>query len=168
MERSKKVVFVSHCILNQNAKAIGRERFPGAVKDVVDLFSEAGIGIVQLPCPQLDFGGGLERKPHTKSSHDTKSYRTYCRKLSKLILQQVEKYLRSGHTVLGVLGVEFSPSCAVYQIENGNRNAPGKGIFIEELEEEMHKKNFQVPVVGVNMNNLHFTIEKIQSLLRYG
>lgn len=168
MERSKRIIFVSHCILNQNAKPLGREKSSGTIKELVELFSEAGVGVVQLPCPQLDFNGsGINRKARMKPSHDTKKYRAYCRKTAKLVLKQIEKYLKANYTVLGILGIELSPSCAVYQIENGNRNVPGKGIFIEELEEEMKKKTFQVPIVGVNLNSLYSTIEKIQALLRY-
>lgn len=167
MERSKKIVFIPHCILNQNAKAVGREVSPGSVKDLVNMFSETGVGIVQMPCPQLEFNGGLHRKPKGKSAYDTKKYRDYCRKLSKLILQQIEKYLEKKYNVLCVLGVEFSPTCAVHQLENGSRNVPGKGIFFEEFEEEMRKKNFQIPIVGVNLNNLYNTTERIQSMLKY-
>ncbi len=160
-------MFVSHCILNQNTKASGREKSSGAIKELVELLTQSGVGIVQLPCPQIDFNGGFGRKPKTKNAHDTKEYRSYCRKLSKEILQQIEKYLRAEYSVLGILGIEFSPTCAVYQLENGNRSTPGKGIFIEELEDEMRKKNFQVPIIGANLNNLFTTIEKIQALLRY-
>jgi len=167
VERSKKIVFISHCILNQNAKAAGREKSTGSIKELVELLSQSGIGIIQLPCPQIDFNGGLGRKPKTKSSYDNKEYRAYCRKLSKDVLAQIEKYLRADYSVLGILGVEFSPTCAVHQLENGTRNTPGKGIFIEELEDEMRKKNFQVPIIGANLNNLFTSIEKIQALLRY-
>ncbi len=167
MERSKKIVFISHCILNQNAKSLGREKSTGSIKELVELLTQSEIGIIQLPCPQIDFNGGLGRKPKNKNSYDNKEYRAYCRKLSKEILVQIEKYLRADYSVLGILGVEFSPTCAVHQLENGTRSTPGKGIFIEELEDEMRKKNFQVPIIGANLNNLFTTIEKIHALLRY-
>ncbi len=167
MERSKRVVFVSHCILNQNAKAVGKERSPGMIKELLDIFSESGVGVVQLPCPQIEFGAGIDRKPHTKSAYDTEKYRNHCRRLSRLILNQIERYIKSDYKVLGILGVEFSPSCAVHQLENGNKNVPGKGIFMEEFEEEMRKRKFQIPVIGVNLNNIYSTIEKVQMLLRF-
>lgn len=167
MERSRKVIFVSHCLLNQNVKSLGRERAQGAIKELVELFAESGVGIVQLPCPQLDFNGGLHRTSKQKEACDTKKYRDFCRNLSKLILQQIEKYLEKDYNVLGILGVEFSPTCAVHQLENGSRNVPGKGIFFEEFEGEMRKKNFQVPIVGVNLNNLFSSVEKLQALLKY-
>jgi len=169
MERSKKIIFISHCIFNQNAKAVGKEKSSGSIRELVDILSESDVGVVQLPCPQISFNGGngIGRPPSTKDSYDKKAYRTHCRKLAKDILIHIEKYLRANYNVLGILGVEFSPTCAVYQLENGKKIGPGKGIFTEELENEMRKKNFQVPIVGANLNSLFATIEKVQALLRY-
>ena len=167
MQRGKKVVFVSHCILNQNAKAVGRDKYPGAVRDLIELFAEAGVGMVQIPCPQLDFNSGLDRRPKNKTTYDKKAFRGSCKKLSSSLLKQIETYLQKNYTVIGILGVESSPTCGVQQIENGSKNVPGKGIFIEELETEMQKKNFQVPVIGINLNNMYSSMEKLQSLLKY-
>lgn len=168
MERSKKIVFVSHCLLNQNARALGSEKYPGAVKDLTDMLTEAGIGIVQLPCPQLEFDMmGINRKMKNKDAYDSKPYRKHCQTLSDSILNQVHKYLQKDYKVLGIIGVEMSSTCGVHQIENGRKTAPGKGILIEEIEELMHKKNFQVPIIGINLNNIYGSMEKIQTLLNY-
>ncbi|MBI4015136.1 MAG: DUF523 domain-containing protein [Candidatus Aenigmarchaeota archaeon] len=168
MQRGKKIVFVSHCILNQNAAAMGKAKQPGVFKDILDILGEAGIGLIQMGCPEMEFGSGLNRKPRSKSSYDTKSYRTLCKKMAQDVIKQIELYLSKNYKVVGILGVEFSPTCAVYQIEEGNRNVPGKGILIEEIEEEMRKKRFQIPILGINPNNTNSSIEKLQSLLRYG
>jgi predicted secreted protein len=165
MKRNKKVLFVSHCLLNQNAMAVGKEKYTGSVKDLLEVFAEAGVGIVQLDCPQLEFNNGLNRRPATKNS--TNGYRDDCKKLSSKVMKKIEQYLRNDYKVLGILGVEFSQTCGVHRIQNGKRNVPGKGIFMEELEAEMQKKNFQVPLVGVNLNNIFSSIEKIQSLLSF-
>ena len=166
MQRSRKVIFVSHCLLNQNSMPVGLEKHTGVVKEVVDMLAEAGIGIVQMPCPEVEFFG-IDRKPKTKEMLDNREFRKTCRVFSKQVLTQIEMYKQKNYNVLGVLGVEFSPTYAVHQIENGHRNSPGKGIFIEELEDEMHKKNFQVPIIGVNLNNVMSSLEKIQALLKY-
>ena len=161
------MIFVAHCILNQNAVSSGRERAPGPVRELMELFAEAGVGIVQMPCPQLELNNGLERKPKSKERYDTRGYRASCKSQAKLLLKQIKTYLAKDYNVLGILGVETSPTCAVHQLLNGNRNVPGKGIFIEELEGEMRGQNFQVPIIGVNLNNLYSTMEKLQSLLKY-
>jgi len=167
MERSKKVIFVSHCLLNQNARPIGGEKYPGSVKDLLEIFAEAGIGIVQLPCPQLEFNGGLNRRLKSKNAYDTKGYRNFCHKVSSQLIKQVESYMKEDYKIIGILGVEFSSTCGVHQVKDGRRNVPGKGILIEELEAEMEKKNFQVPIVGVNLNNIFNSIERVRSLLKF-
>ena len=167
MERSKKVIFVSHCLLNQNARPLGGEKYPGAVKDLLELFVESGVGIVQMPCPQLEFNEGLNRKLKSKESYDTNGFRTKCQKLSFNIIEIIENYLRKNYSVLGILGVELSSTCGVHQVQNGRRNVPGKGIFIEELEKGMQRKNFQVPILGINLNNIFSSLERIQSLLKF-
>lgn len=167
MERSKKIIFVSHCILNQNARPLGGEKYPGSVKDLLELFAESGVGIVQIPCPQLEFNEGLNRKSKPKESYDTNGFRTKCQQLSSEIIEMIENYLRKSYSVLGILGVELTSTCSVYQIKNGRRSVPGKGIFIEELEKEMQKKNFQIPIIGVNLNNIFSSMEKVQSLLKF-
>jgi len=167
MERSKKIIFVSHCLLNQNARPLGGEKYPGVVKDLFELFSESGVGIVQIPCPQIEFNEGLNRKSKSKESYDTNGFRLKCQKLSCSIIEKIEEYLRKNYAVLGILGIELSSVCGVHQIQNGRRNVPGKGIFIEELEREMQKKNFQVPIIGVNLNNIFSSMEKVQSLLKF-
>lgn len=167
MKRSKKVIFISHCLLNQNSRALGGEKSAGPIKDIMELFSESGIGIIQIPCPQMEFNGGPEWRPKTKDDCDNKTYRTFCHKLSQNLLIQIEKYLSKNYNVLGVLGVELSATCGVHQLENGHKIVPGKGILMEELEELMRKKNFQVPIIGINLNNMYSSLEKLQSLLKY-
>jgi len=156
----KKVVFVSHCILNQNVRAVGKEK---SVKEIVKLFAEAEIGIVQLPCP-AEFDG-LERDNKAKEAYN-EVYRKHCREISLEILRSIKKYLDKEYKVLGILGIEFSPTCGVYRIEDRNKIVPGKGIFIEELEKEMQKKNFQVPIISVNINNAFSSLEKLSLLLK--
>lgn len=167
MKRSKKVVFVSHCLLNQNTMPLGKESYAGSVKDLLELFSEAGIGIIQLECPQMNYNSVLDRKPATKILNENNGFRESCRKLSSSILEKVELYLKSNYKVIGILGVEFSQTCGVHQVRNGSRNTPGKGVFMEELETEMQKKNFQIPVIGINLNNIYSSIDKIQTMLKF-
>lgn len=162
----KRVVFISHCLLNQAIRPIESGRYPTVTKELLELFAENEIGIVQLPCPQME-SNGIVKKVMTKEALDTKNYRVYCQKLSTNLLSSVEKYLKESYNVIGILGVEFSPSCGVHQIENGRKNTPGKGILIEELEKQMQKKNFQVPVIGINMNNAYSSIEKLQALIKF-
>jgi hypothetical protein len=60
-KRGKKVVLVAHCILNQNAKIDRCAHYPGAMREVVQTLVEAGVGLVQMPCPELMIMG-LDRQ----------------------------------------------------------------------------------------------------------
>ena len=50
--RSKKVVLVSHCILNQNSVVNDLARAKGAYREIVETIMDNDIGIHQLPCPE--------------------------------------------------------------------------------------------------------------------
>ncbi|KZS69571.1 hypothetical protein A4G29_16925 [Mycobacterium kansasii] len=61
-ERSRRVVLVSHCLLNENTRYAGGATRPGAVAEVVNELLTARAGIHQLPCPeQLAWGSVLKR-----------------------------------------------------------------------------------------------------------
>ena len=47
-KRSKKVVFIAHCLLNQNSISDGTAVYPAAFKEVIDFFLNSDVGIVLL------------------------------------------------------------------------------------------------------------------------
>ncbi len=51
-ERGRRVVLVSHCLLNENTRYAGGATRPGAVVEIIDELIAAGCGIHQLPCPE--------------------------------------------------------------------------------------------------------------------
>ena len=58
--RSRDVVFVAHCVLNQNSISDGTADFPGMIKEVLDVLRNSDVGVVQMPCPEL-MSLGLDR-----------------------------------------------------------------------------------------------------------
>lgn len=154
---NEKIVFVSHCILNQN---IRNEKFY-KVKELVNLLTESNVGLVQLPCPKIDCN-----EDFIINENNTRIYKSYCKKISGFIVNTIKKYLDSNFEVIGILGVEFSPICGVYKINNGKKNVFGKGVLIKEIEREMQKRNFQVPIISTDLNNIFSTLEKIDVLLK--
>src|SRR6478735_12402052 len=61
-ERSRRVMLVSHCLLNENTRYAGGATRPGAVAEIIDELIEAECGIHQMPCPErLAWGGVLKR-----------------------------------------------------------------------------------------------------------
>jgi predicted secreted protein len=164
-KRSKRVIFVSHCILNQNAMIDKMACFSGPVPEVVDTILASGCGIIQLDCPEL-VHMGLDRavdliSPRTTGSEDTRVRvgmekgpgRTVCRKIAERIAWQMEQYNMNGFHIAGVLGINDSPTCGVETTWiNGNAVA-GQGVFIEELLKELNKRKLIIPIRGINLSN---------------
>jgi predicted secreted protein len=158
-------VFVSHALINQNSMPKDNGKYPGIVNDLMELLAESGVGVVQMSCPELSFGAPLGRKMKSKETLDTVPFRKHCKGMAVGVMNHVETYQKAKYKVVGILGIEHSPVEAVHQIDNGNRIVPGKGIFIEEIEEQMKKRRFQIPMVGVNLNNIYSSLERVQSML---
>jgi uncharacterized protein YbbK (DUF523 family) len=53
------VVFVSHCLLNQNVRYLGGATRPGGVDDAIAALRRTGAGVVQMPCPEQRAWGGV-------------------------------------------------------------------------------------------------------------
>jgi predicted secreted protein len=51
--RSKSIVFIAYCILNQNSISDGTASYPGYMKEILELLISYDLGIIQMPCPEL-------------------------------------------------------------------------------------------------------------------
>lgn len=128
-ERSRRVVLVSHCLLDQNTRYAGGATRPGAVEEVVTGLMAAGYGIHQLPCPErLAWGGVL--KPWSLLLHGSRGGPLYpprrvllaafrgwtrivYRRLARSVVDDVADHRRSGIAVEAFVGIGGSPSCGV-------------------------------------------------------
>lgn len=123
MQRKKRILLVSHCILNQNTVIENKARAEGAVLSATEWAMKEGFGIVQLPCPEFTFLG-LNRPPMTYQEYNTPEYRKHCREILSPVLNQAKEYVKHGYVLAGVLGIQSSPSCDP---------SLGRGVFMEEL-----------------------------------
>ncbi len=153
--RSRRVVFVAHCLLNQNAKAPGLAGQSGVFEPLIGRLARSGVGIVQLPCPELEHVG-LGRAPgtDTRQQYDTPEYRKACTRMAREVAGRLVEYLAAGYQVVAVLGVEGSPSCSVDRAPvlgpDGQRVLrPGAGLFVERILSELKALDLVVPLVGV-------------------
>lgn len=176
--RSAKVVLVAHCILNQNSRVSGLARFPGMIREVVDVLRRHEVGVVQMPCPEL-LHAGLKRWSRTKEQYDTPFFRRYCRGLATALADQIEEYLRGNVAVLAVVGMDGSPTCGVEEtsvgFEGGDlekievpkaESVKGKGIFIEELQLKLEERNISIPFLGIKDREVEKGIAKLEELLK--
>lgn len=127
--RSGQVVFVSHCLLNQNVRYRGGATRPGAVEEVVARLERDGVGIIQMPCPEQRAWGGVDKRYTMPAYGADKSRlrllrrpaswlfllytRLAYRRLASQVAQDIGDYVRSGQSVRAVVGVDGSPSCGV-------------------------------------------------------
>lgn len=175
--RSKKVVFVAHCLLNQNSISDGTAIFPAAFKDVVDFFLNADIGIVQMPCPEF-YCLGLDRgnifgadspvvveNTRIRSAMKNDSLNIKLTRLADYIVQQIIEYKKYGFEVIGIIGANRSPNCGVETTSDKNAEIYGMGLFIEKIFHQLLGKNVSIPIIGIKgTDNIQ---EKLQQLMNW-
>ena len=185
---NKNILLVSHCILNGHSKVksfseereIEREQ---ARKKIVNLIIENDIGIIQLPCPELIMYG-TKRWGHVKDQFDTPHFREVCRSEFKTYLQQIKEYINNGYKILGILGIDGSPSCGVdltckgqwggeigsnlnlSQTINSIRYENEKGILMEEIQYMLEKNGIKIEMFGFSLQNADSICERINQHIK--
>jgi predicted secreted protein len=129
-QRSRRVAFVSHCLLNENTRYLGGALQPGAATDVLADLVDSRIGIVQMPCPEQYAWGGVHKRLIMRGyglrstpwyrlrqpllaivlAHTRRAYR----RLAGEVVTQIADYQSNGYIVVGLIGVGASPSCGVH------------------------------------------------------
>ena len=144
--RSKKVIFVSSCLLNTNNKVKGLARYPGMCKEVFDTLYENDLGIQQMDCPETLYIG-IQRWWHTKNLYDNVGFRRQCREIAERQADYMEEYRREGYKVVGVLGCD--------------------GVYIEELKKAIEERGLDVPpFYGLALDDESADMEQIISDFR--
>src|SRR5512139_3529035 len=98
--RSGRLIFLSHCCLNQNDKVRGIAIYPGAINPLVELLLEANVGLYQMPWPAMTYVGAM-RWGQVKDQYDSPMFRRHCLGLAVGVLDQAEEYARSGYQIAG-------------------------------------------------------------------
>lgn len=164
MNRKKRIVVLAHCLLNVNAKIHGLALYSGAMESLVIKYIKEGIGIIQLPCPEMTYLG-CQRWGMSKNQYDNPSFRRHCRNIVLPIVEQLEDYQKNGYIIEGIIGVNGSPSCGVSLVTYGYQGgmidlaeeqkdnlqeANAKGIMIEELSKLLKEHNLEVEFESIN------------------
>lgn len=175
--RSKKIIFVSHCTLNQNSISDGTADYPGTNEGVLKLLMQSGAGIVQLPCPELmclgldrgDIHGG-EREVVAENSRirgqlERPESMERMDRLTEQVTYQMEEYLKNGFTILGIIGINRSPSCGVETTSRNDREVAGEGVFMEALRKAMERKGLHIPMIGIKATETDCALEAIEGVI---
>ncbi len=162
---------MSHCFLNTASKCRGYRldsiRAEEQLRrDLLHRVVDRGIQLLQLPCPELTLYG-LDRWGHTRNQFDNPFFRQHCREQLKPILLQLQAYATAEDVeLLGVLGIDGSPSCGMKYTctgpwggDFGGRDvsgvlaqaatAPGPGVLMEVLAEELAQCGLALPMDGL-------------------
>ncbi|MEG0371368.1 MAG: hypothetical protein RR645_03640 [Clostridium sp.] len=178
MNRGKKIMLLSHCILNCNAKVEGLSSYKSSLIEVVNLLHKEGISIIQLPCPEMSIYG-IKRWGHVKNQFDTPFFRSECRGMLTPIVNQVNDYINNGYNVLGVIGIDGSPSCGVNKTCKGSWGGEFKcienykkcvetlemvneeGVFIEELKKLFKESSLNIPFIALKEENMEDSVKQL-------
>ena len=159
--RSKKVIFLAHCLLNQNAISDGTAVCPAAFWELVQLLLDREVGIVQMPCPELcclgldrgDVHGAerpvVEENTRIRRAMEKDGPRQKREALADLVAEQVQEYHKHGFQVLGIVGANRSPNCGVETTSDFDREVEGRGAFMEAIAQRLEVAGISVPMLGL-------------------
>lgn len=116
--RGRKIALLCHCLLNANSKVEGLAQYAG-VHPLVTRLAEAGVGVVQMPCAEMGMCG-MRRWGQTREQYGYPAFIAHCDRLAADAESTVDEYLRCGYEVLGVVGVDGSPTCGVSRSASGD------------------------------------------------
>ncbi|MBN2290414.1 MAG: DUF523 domain-containing protein [Candidatus Glassbacteria bacterium] len=161
--RSGKVVFLSHCMLNQNARIVGAADFPATFEPLTDYLQKKQVGVIQMPCPEL-YCLGLGRTAVRVGLESPAGGQRLERLLDDLIFT-IREYLFQGFEVVGILGKEGSPACGVTRTWLDERQQDGQGVWIRELKKRLAAEKLDIPVPGVTDHEQDAAIEWLEEML---
>jgi len=177
-KRERRVIFISHCWLNINTRFPEGCAFAGANVPLIKTLLDAGLGIIQMPCPEYECLG-LEKWLYGEVVLE--DLRSCFRKQAEVVLKQIKDYRTLGFEIVGVLGMNPSPSCGVtvakgkgtmLGTDRDTSEEPVPGIFIEELQDLLQKAQiddirfFAVRRTLIGESDLDEKIETLKSFIQ--
>lgn len=145
------------------------KHFPGAVTPVVQFCLDNDIGIMQMPCPELlCASGGFGRAPHGKQWYEQNGLRETAREIAHGQVRYINRLIENGFEIIAIVGVEFSPACAVTYLNRGQSLYREQGIFVEELQCALREKNIAIPMIGISQRWQKKMRRDLEKLLNRG
>ena len=159
--RSKKVIFIAHCLLNQNSISDGTAVYPAAFKEMIGMILDGDIGIVQMPCPELCCLG-LDRgniygadspivQENTRIRYEMMQPDTL-KKLHDLVdsvVYQIMEYKKYGFDIIGIVGANRSPNCGIDSTSDHNEEIAGMGLFMGGIYARLKEEKIYIPMMGI-------------------
>ena len=175
--RSRQILLVAHCVLNQNAKIDRCACYPGAIQEVSHYLIDSGVGLVQMPCPELRCLG-LDRQAEpgsdtTVESEDTRvaqrmlegSSAALCSRMVNDLIDQIQEYQKNAFQFLGVVGINGSPTCGVETSWSHDREVAGPGVFIRMLAEGCRRRGIGLTMKGIKARDIQPALAAVRRLV---
>ena len=164
--RSKKFIFVPFCLMAQayQAQGIVKYEWKSSIKPIMQLLIDNDINIIQMPCTEASFNDSLIREPKGLSKYNTLEFNEHCQKKADKVIEEIKSIISSGYEVIGVLGIEQSPSCCVNYIYTNKGNEKRKGIFIEKIYDGL--KEYNIPIIGINRKYVRKSLIEIEKIIK--
>lgn len=173
----KKLIIVSHCLLNTYSKVFYFGNKEGSKEDInrnkfLKECFDKDIQLFQLPCPEFIMYGS-KRWGHSREQFEHPFFIDHSKNILKTVILQLKEYLRDDNVeILGIVGVNGSPSCGVdfsfssnWKGEissNPDLNQMLKdysyekeyGVFIKVLKELLEAEKIKLPIIPLDENTL--------------
>ncbi len=181
--RSMKIIVVSHCVINQNAKLEGIAGWPGIIHEVMNKILQSGCGILQIPCPEMIYEG-IGRFDKSIEQYDCKGFRDICQEICIEVVDQIENYIKWGYEVTAILAIDGSPSCGFNLTQSAPewrglvaeqnwekvRYIEQPGILMEILSQQLAEKKLSLPIIGIpeipELGSLENTLIQLERILQ--
>lgn len=158
--KDKKVILIANCLVNPYCRVhILGQNFPLSTL-LLDYLMKQRVGVIQYLCPETT-AMGLKRNPQGRQQYDNLFFRNHCKELLKTPMLMLREFLQNKFRVVGYIGVENSPTCAVnwgkhktnkHGLESPNpvediieEQSTLLGIMAELLQEELEQFNISIP-----------------------
>jgi len=169
-KRSRKFIFIPFCVICQafQAQGIVRYEHSSVMIPIIDEILKHDLNIIQMPCPESQLGGcekGLKRNPQSIEKYDAPEFREICEKSATEVMEKIKAILANGYEIVGILGIENSPSCSI-ELQYSNKGMYHRsGLFIEALKKQLEKEGIEIPLLGINRRGMKITLTRLEQLL---
>lgn len=150
----KRVIFVPGCMLCPAFQAVLTEKNMSWQQEIINYLISRHIGIVQMPCPEASFQGyqeGTARGAHGISYYENlPGFQEHCAALGKTVAGQITELTQAGYSVMAIIGIEHSPTCAASYMYTNHGTEKRQGIYINIIKNELSLTCLDIPFIGVN------------------
>ncbi len=80
------------------------------------------------------------------------------------MLCQIIEYNKHNFQVLGIIGINRSPSCGVDTTSDQNKEIEGKGLFIDALTKTLEGHQLSIKTIGITPSDRENTIRNVKKL----